>query len=294
MNRDYFSEPTLFYPRPEPLTFNDTTPFQSSFAPRQAPPSSRPTLITRTSRKRSRDDFDDHFSSAMAVQPIAAMQVEEEPIYGEGMTIIDRKTGRAVGADSQTGTWFEEQLEAERLATAQAAAQLAISQQAALQAEQASRRPKKAIRLDSMSGLPTSTGMVTPPQTPVTASHEPVVDAATLMLGVGWRIIPTDKDMQAAKRGWARYIDNHYSELCDADIVLKSDGQEAFLVQATNDAQRGIYLFKDDLSEGRFVAITWEECAVVMRTPDIILGRSVLSAVSSPKLTFEPAGMDID
>ena len=224
------------------------------------------------------------------------MEIENEPIYGEGMTIINRKTGRAPGADSQTGTWFEEQLEAERVAAAKAAERLAIAQQASEQAEQALRRPKKAMRLDSISQprTATTTGMVTPPETPVIASHMPVVDAVTLMLGVGWRTISPDNDMQAAKRGWARYIDNHYSDLRDAEIILKSDSQEAFLVQATEGLERSIYLLKDDLSEGRFVASTWEECATVLRMPEMISGRPVLKALSSLGPTLESTGMEID
>ena len=76
----------------------------------------------------------------------------------------------------------------------------------------------------------------------------PVVDDFTLHLGIGWRRISQDVDIQAAARGWARYIENHYP-LSAVTIRLESKGLQSYLVEAAE----GYFLFAENLRHGRLV-----------------------------------------
>ncbi|KMU82740.1 hypothetical protein CIHG_00522 [Coccidioides immitis H538.4] len=80
--------------------------------------SSSTPLSANPSRKRSHDEFnasndDDASKPSTAQQPPFRSQTPEEPIYGEGMVLLNPRTGLALSAESQTGTWFEEKAEAE-------------------------------------------------------------------------------------------------------------------------------------------------------------------------------------
>ena len=103
---------------------------------------------------------------------------------------------------------------------------------------------------------------------------EPTVDQFTHLLGVGWARISEDKDVQAAARGWSRYIENHYP-LSGVRIVLRSKGLEANLAET----EHGYFLFKDDLSEGKLVGSDWETClANLQRKPMAFQGLETLKA----------------
>jgi hypothetical protein len=73
-----------------------------------------------------------------------------------------------------------------------------------------------------------------------------------LALGIGWSTISDDASMQSAARGWARYLENHYRHIHGAEILLKSEGLDAYLVGY----QEGYYLFREDLLEGQLVGRT--------------------------------------
>ena len=214
------------------------------------------------------------------------MEVVQEPILGPGMTLVDSTTGRSTTAESQTGTWFEEKLDKERLTNPQ------TSDEPANIDDKATRRPSKSVRLDSPALLAESDAANTPPFIEAPA---PAIDAATLMLGIGWKVIPEDNaDMQGAARGWARYIENHYA-LGEVKTVLKSEGQEAFVVHA-REPQEGWWLFKEDLSEGRLVASTWESCVAGLRAvPTAFEGAETVCAMRTPSPTFdEPVVPELD
>ena len=321
MGSDYAISPTIFYPPPQhqqehPFgAFIRNQSFQSSLS-QWAPmdPSSvtsskptgstRPKPATNPSRKRSRDELDDDEEILAPSGSRASMEVVAEPIYGPGMTLIDANTGRSLAAESQTGTWYEDHIEEERLAAAKAAEEFVKSE------EEAKGRPSKSVRLDSPVILAQSEMSNTTSFTSIT----PAIDAASLVLGVGWKEIPADdSDMQCAVRGWAKYIENHYP-LGAVEILLKSEGQEAFVVRAL-EPQEGWWLFKEDLSEGRLVGSNWEKCLAGLRTvPMMFEGVDTICAARTPprmseepqsvpdlgsqvsvamKLT-EPVGMEID
>jgi len=196
------------------------------------------------------------------------------------MTIIDPSTGRATAAESQTGTWYEENLEIERLASIEAAKSLAQA------AEIVPARPTKALRLERMPDSSPPSSTATPADVQGQSPFEtPVLDPATQLLGVGWKLIGKDEDMQAAAKGWARYIDNHYASLANAELVLKSEGHQAYLVSATNmnEGTQGFYLFAEDLNEGKLVAETWDVCIRNLQTSSPVFeGQETLRAVRTP------------
>lgn len=235
-------------------------------------------ISTNPSRKRSRDetafdtDNDSAYFSAQHVNTPAPIP-EEEAIYGEGMVLLNPSTGVSISAESQTGTWFEEKAEAE-------ARNIAV--------EEENSRPKmptrKSVRLGSAASLPRLDDIaaaVAPASPPKQSIPEPQIDDFTVALGIGWtRLSSEDPDIQAAARGWARYIENHYSRhIHGAEILLKSNGLNAYLVGC----HEGFFLFGEDLLEGRLVGRTWETSLHNLRAqPMAFEGQDVLRAERTP------------
>ncbi len=233
-------------------------------------------ISTNPSRKRSRDEtaFDaewdgSYFASVSAPEPIP----EEEPIYGEGMVLLNPKTGVSVSADSQTGTWYEEKADETALKEEIVAAYT---------------RPKlptsrKSVRLSQASiRLPLDLGVASAPDSPPkTAVDRPEFDEATIALGVGWSKMESESEtLQTAARGWARYIDNHYSnDIHGAQFLLRNAGLDAYLVGC----QEGFFLFTESLLEGKLVGRSWETCLHNLRSqPMAFEGDEVLRAERTP------------
>ncbi|MCJ1246716.1 hypothetical protein MMC30_003925 [Trapelia coarctata] len=289
---EYSDSPTIFLPHhqqafgplshqphPQPMQAFQTSFCHQSHQSQWKPAApSRPVLQTNPSHKRSRDEFDDE-PTTPTLKPSRAVQ-QEPVVYGEGMTIINPSTGRAAAAESQTGTWYEENLEIERLASIEAAKSLAQA------AEVVPARPTKALRLEKMPDSSLSSSVGTPCDVSGKSPFKtPVLDPATHLLGIGWTLISKDEHMQAAAKGWARYIDNHYPSLSNAQLVLKSEGHRAYLVSATNTVEgtQGFYLFAEDLNEGKLVAQTWEVCLKNLQTSSPVFeGQETLKAVRTP------------
>lgn len=229
-------------------------------------------VSTKPSRKRSRDET--AFEQAEAENPTFSAPPEpipEEPIYGEGMVLLNPSTGRALAAESQTGTWYEDQVEKQAIAKAAEAAQ----------------RPKmpvsrKSQRISQSSiqvalNLPNSGAPASPPKS--TPNTE--IDEATLALGIGWtKMSSEDPDLQAAARGWARYLEVHYPmHIHRAEILLKHRGLDAYLVGC----QEGFFLFQENMLEGKLVGRTWESTLTNLRAqPMHFEGTEVLHATRTP------------
>jgi len=236
-------------------------------------------ISTNPSRKRSRDEIasedemDSLYFPSQRFNTRAPIS-EGEPIYGEGMILLNPRTGTSVSAESQTGTWYEEKLETDH----------------------SDSRPhvptRKSVRIDSTAPVPRLDDIaaaIAPSSPPKTTPDQPEIDDFTLALGIGWtRLASEDPDTQAAARGWARYIENHYSKnIHGAEIMSKSKGLNAYLVCC----HEGFFLFSDDLSEGRMVARNWETCIHSLRThPTIYEGLEVLKADRTPV----PDGVSVD
>jgi hypothetical protein len=262
-------------PTPEDSLFaksccNDSTSWSTANAMTPTP--------TNPSRKRSRDETDlalNHDGSYFPLQKVSTpAPIPEERIYGEGMVLLNPSTGISISAESQTGTWYEEKVEIESnsFPSHESRPEMPSS--------------RKSVRLDPAAPPPPRlddiAAAVAPesPPKPSSSSH-PTIDDFTYALGIGWtRIASEDPDIQAAARGWARYLENHYPvHVHGAEILLKSKGLNAYLVGC----QEGFYLFNEDLLEGRLVGRSWDSCLNNLRSHPISFeGEVVLRAERTP------------
>jgi hypothetical protein len=213
------------------------TPFTSSMGPQQR-------STTPISRKRSRDE------ASINLEPDAPPPPPSDPeagwVYGPGMTLIKPDQGYTPDAGTQSGTWVEEKH---------------ASDEAARRRREEDQRPiirsHKSQRLDRGTGLANSavpsplnnvtTGIST--NTSAVESKLPVVDNFTIHLGIGWKRISEDSPIQAAARGWARFIENHYP-VTNVHVRLESKALQSYLVECT----QGFFLFSENLRQGRLVS----------------------------------------
>jgi hypothetical protein len=238
-------------------------------------------------RKRSRDEAAVNLDPPeKIVEPPVIKESEEEWIYGPGMTLIKRTTGYVADASSQSGTWVEEKA-AEKEAQMAEAALIAQEQ---LSQERPSLRSHKSQRLGMTPALSPADGFHSNRSSPIrdvvnpmTASSDsiaqPVVDDFTVHLGIGWSRISDDEHIQAAARGWARYIENHYP-VTDPKIRLESRGLQSYLVEA----DEGFFLFAENLRQGRLVSSDVERTLQNLKTsPPTFDGPHTMDAAESPK-----------
>ncbi|UKZ78085.1 hypothetical protein TrVFT333_005819 [Trichoderma virens FT-333] len=76
-----------------------------------------------------------------------------------------------------------------------------------------------------------------------------VIDQFTLHLGIGWKQIKDGDQIQAAARGWARFIENNFP-LTNVNVLLESKGLQSYLVESAE----GFYLFTENLRQGQLVS----------------------------------------
>lgn len=247
------------------------------------------------SRKRSRSDFaDENEDSYSALEPVK----EEEPIYGEGMMLLNPRTGMALSAESQTGTWYDKNLEKAVAAAPPVSATSTMQDTSVLRNRKSQRLTSSAPGMNNIS----STRQQLQPSTNEeqqcralngssnSSPNEPQIDNFTHLLGISWQKIGHDSDMAPAVRGWEKYIDNHYAHhLQGARILLKNRSLNVYLVtarsltQATSSAgdagASSFYLFSDDLSQGQLVGSNWDSCLQNLRSvPMVFEGTEVLRA----------------
>lgn len=131
---------------------------------------------------------------------------------------------------------------------------------------------------------------------------EPVIDSATLALGVGWSTLAATPTMDAAARGWARYIEEYYP-LQSVRIVWHYRGGPAYLVSASTCEVRGqpgvagYYLFDDNLGEGKLVAKSFEKTIDNLRKAPIVFdGQTTLCAGAGIRAGSDTQneGMELD
>lgn len=249
-----------------------------------------------TARKRTHEEISpEDEEMAGTLPPSRTPGISPSAIYGEGMTRINPLTGTATTAETQTGTWFEDQL-AMKLHNVEAKAEKVTNSESGL--------PKrKALRRDSSSdaNVPMATANLT--KSPKSTVADPDIDQYTHLLGIGWTSVGEDSERAAMGRGFARFIDNHYP-LTGIEVLLTSKSLESYLVNS----KQGYYLFKEDLLSGQLVARTWEDtlanlqCSPVRfswaqplfaaRTPDA--SREVDDTTGSSATVAEGEGMEID
>ncbi|KAL5340104.1 hypothetical protein BJX70DRAFT_362200 [Aspergillus crustosus] len=255
---------------------------------------------SKPSRKRSRDDVaaDDTPTERAPKVSIPSPVPQEKPIYGEGMTIINPRTGMALSAESQTGTWYEEAMDNAMIAAQSPASCIESSFGASRKSQRldpsapslddiTSSRLRRQLQEnnDDENRRILDTSSRSNPFSP----EEPLVDDATRLLGISWQRVQAgdDVDMSAAVRGWKKYVDRQFSQhLIDSEILMKNRALNAYLVSArpvipfAGPTQvPAFYLFNDDLSQGQLVATSWEACLRNLQSsPFVFEGTEVFNA----------------
>ncbi|KAI9648561.1 hypothetical protein NHQ30_003197 [Ciborinia camelliae] len=280
------SSPVLAMPPQSPPQHSCNRPtFTSPFvkAPMSSPPPSSwltPTSASQSAagRKRSRDeaDFeDDEYTLQAPVEPVI-VENEEEWEYGPGMTLIKPSKAYILSADSQTGTWLEEKEAEEK---AQAALRAASPEQPILRSAKSQRIDQSSTPSMVKEKSVANGALSTPIQTGVTGPVQPSIDEYTRHLGIGWSKFSADEDIQAAVRGWTKYIENHYP-INNVIIRLQSRGLASYLIEA----QEGYFLFGDDLKQGKLVSSSLEQTFKNLQGPvPIFEGDMLLEASETPK-----------
>ncbi|MCJ1272062.1 hypothetical protein MMC22_011969 [Lobaria immixta] len=261
--------------QPAPLPSKPQSPCQPKPAVSSAPATANP------SRKRTRDESFDEPSEALLgttwkassiYQAPSANSEEDDPTLStENMDITGAMTRDAAPTGNQSEAWFGKQVDIEIEAAADA-----IVLQAVDQGETLAEPCRKVRRRDRSSSRESMTGNASNSDgLPKSCPEDPPIDESTYLLGIGWALVGEDRDVQAAARGCARYIENHYP-LSAAKIILRSKGLEAVLVE-TNE---GYHLFNESLSEGKLLSATWQSClANLQRSPIVFEGLTTLNAV---------------
>jgi hypothetical protein len=239
---------------------------------------SQPQTPSGAGRKRSRDEAASNLEDDVHFPPEPAPAESEEGWeYGEGMTLI-KPNGILIDASSQTGTWLEEKLPAPVAQTPPAVQDRPILRSYKSQRLDLSSTPAISEEVGFVNGL-----AVAP--SPPKASTIPTIDDFTIHLGIGWSRISSDEHIQAAARGWAKFIENHYP-VTDVQIVLQSKGLASYLVEA----REGYFLFGDELKEGRLVSKSLEKTFQYLQSvPPMFDGEdSMIVAAQTPKHEAEP------
>ncbi|CAK7211628.1 hypothetical protein SEUCBS140593_001235 [Sporothrix eucalyptigena] len=288
------------------MTSQSTLPFDRPFAMQQSSsfgnPSAwsqnfgqtRPTAPPR-GRKRSRDEaavnLDSPEKAPPAVEPVK--EDEDEWEYGPGMVLIKKGSGYVHEAGNQSGTWLEERaaaLEATRK-------EEALREQQRQSQDRPSLRSHKSSRLDLSAHVASQESTrnnrsspkrdlgepspLTPDGSSSAGISQPVIDDFTFHLGIGWNRLSEDEHIQAAARGWARYIENHYP-VTAPKILLESKGLESYLVEA----REGYFLFAENLRQGRLVSSDPQRALANLKTtPPAFDSEHTMTASSTPQPT---------
>ncbi|KFX96348.1 hypothetical protein O988_05360 [Pseudogymnoascus sp. VKM F-3808] len=234
---------------------------------------SQPEPQQRAGRKRSRDEAAVNLDTDLFRQAVnASLEIGQNAEYGEGTTLFG-PNGSLVDSGS------------EKRSCADDAGAYSLPVAPPLTAPMPILRSHKSQRLDmgntsSKAEDGNAWNGNTPSSSPTRQSplRGPTVDDYTMHLGIGWSRISNDVDMQAAARGWAKYIENHF-HITSPKILLQSNGLASYLVEA----KEGWFLFGEDLAQGRLVATTLDRTFENLRTsPPVFDGGEVLVPVAEP------------
>lgn len=253
------------------------------------------TTPSAAGRKRSRDEaginLDVEEAKLETIEPVK--EPEDEWIYGEGMTLIKSPSSYAPQAASQSGTWLEEKATAEQRRKNEEARIINQQDRPSLRSSKSQRLDMNAIavpaseaQINRSSPVRDTDPAASTPGLSADTSSQPIVDNFTLHLGIGWSRISEDEHIQAAARGWARYIENHFP-VTNVRIQLESKGLQSYLVES----EEGFFLFAEDLRQGQLVSKDLNQAFANLKTsPPVFEGSEVMSAAVSPK----PVDVEMD
>lgn len=224
----YASSPTVVLPPQQP---QDYFPHHQSAAAPMAAVSN-----ATAGRKRSIADVDDPEENLPvgSIVTQSPSKPKPEPVYGPGMTLIyPGEPGYTMAAESQSGTWYEEKVEKEEKAEAEARP-IAVS--------------RKSVRMS-----PTANVEITPLNEMDAQKTEELIDdkgntVNTLIasLGVGWKNVMTNPNLRDAARAYSRVIERHF-DFTDVLVMLEKESLNAYLVRAKQHGVQGYWLFSDNL-----------------------------------------------
>lgn len=240
----------------------------SAISPRSKPTRTAPQTSFGSSRKRSRDESSGEYS-AFVDPKVPRLHAAARLQGDEGMADTDISNDIATSRRSQIQTHFEEQTEQQQQHQSSLAHQSSTSGEGAEGRRKFQKQePIQSANTTSDSGL---VGRI--PSTLEDLFHE----SMTIQLGLGWKRISRDPDMQASARGWAKFVERRYP-IDDVKILAKhTDG--SFL----GEARKGLYIFAHDLSFGAFIANLWTDCVTEFQSccGSIWEGRQLLQPVGS-------------
>lgn len=177
-------------------------------------------------RKRSRCDLGDD-DEPDSSGPVQAPKSRASPILGPGMTLIyPDEPPLNIAAESQSGTWLEQETNAEVVAASAAAS---LVDRPRLPARKSSRRISVDESLEST----------------IPSQLDPIV----LRLGIGWQRF--DHEQAPSVAGEETYIKNQYPYITSPKIVLHHEGLAIYVVRSAAIDLRGLlnqwWLMTEDL-----------------------------------------------
>jgi hypothetical protein len=240
----YASSPTVVLPPQQPQDYfphhQSAAAPMGNFRPKYPTPPSLNYLAAVSNatagRKRSIADVDDPEENLPvgSIVTQSPSKPKPEPVYGPGMTLIyPGEPGYTMAAESQSGTWYEEKVEKEEKAEAEARP-IAVS--------------RKSVRMS-----PSANVEITPLNQMDTQKTEELIDdkgntVNTLIasLGVGWKNVMTNPNLRDAARAYSRVIERHF-DFTDVLVMLEKESLNAYLVRAKQHGVQGYWLFSDNL-----------------------------------------------
>ena len=241
MGLDYYaSAPTVVLAHPPSHPFSDglsrlssRSPSLGSYRAKHPIPPSMNYLAAvshaAAGRKRSIADVDDpeENHTVLTEDSTPKLKPKPEPVCGPGMTLTyPGDPSFSIAAESQMGTWREEQHDEERHA-APPVRRMSM--------------PRKAQRVSSDYDMASSL-----------AADGVVDDSGSTMgelimsLGVGWKNVMSNPLLRDAARAYARVIENHF-DFTDVVVMLQKESLSAYLVCAQLGHAHGYWLFSDCL-----------------------------------------------
>lgn len=290
--------PMLLLP-PQPSYFDTLThaPHPSSVFASHSPSAStnnRPRKLLRPSlnhhaassslagRKRSLDDIADEPADLLADgSTLAPRQPKPEPIYGPGMTLIyPGEPGYSISAESQAGTWVDEELEKAEKVRKAAASRTRI---ASRKSQRKSATESGPSTLNSLSAS-------------ASTSTSGAFDQAQYYLGVSWRDMSLDSNKRIMAKAYAPIVNSDFP-FSGAQLLLHNEALGVFLVRATSQLFGGeqFLLLKDDMTTASVVASGQEQMLQNLRAlPPVIEGPHYTRKAMIPHHPDMPAFADAD
>lgn len=230
-------------------------------------------ITSAAGRKRSHNEaaanLEDDAYFPQAATPLA--ESTEGRWENDDRTTLIGSSGFIASPGIQTDTWAEEKAEPSLPSASPDRLGRQMLRSRKSQRLDLSATPAMAEQRFSNRGTPSSS-----PARQSPTRRDPTVDDFTMHLGIGWSRVSSDEDVQAAARGWTKYLGNHF-QITDPKILLQSRGLSSYLVEA----REGWFLFGEDLKQGRLVATSLERTFEHLRTsPPVFDGEDVLLAVA--------------